>query len=464
MFGISEPRDTLQLRLSFQSRCVAVLNLRRLSMLAHNFRRSGKLKVPAWGREYEGWTEDLHFSSSLSDSILELPQKYQNNSWIHLRLSSEALLTYDEQSSESHFLPFLHYLPMVGGGLCSQACLFLATMLLYDECAAIFSLPEITYLAKGSPPDACDLNGLSITDILAYCRKSAGLTAHWQTGFRPFLEIPTEKDWKPILKAIRAYLGSRFPVLMPVDMDRMMGRGTRHLPVNENIYFANGENVRKESVPDSWPRDRRHMVLLVGCQRNGNAVLFQDCAFSPFMSATIGNIINANSYLLPVPNSTVSFLFGKKLRPATMVSITPTSVRLPLLQSYDEDRDTFVPGLMEISTSLEFTRTFNLPPEYYQPGESEYRLLGRQTLASGLEEMDATHPLRHYFMEIQRDFGGLLENGEMLWIELRPKIVLGWKAWKPPTDWDRRGPSTREFLLCYAFLANNSLTIQVVNE
>jgi len=316
LFNFSIPRFAL--RVYLDDECESFINARRLDVFCD--------QATHWARRRKGarWLSDVkeaapekppshHFrgSTPIADSLLRVPPDIQEK--FHV-LDVDLGLAYGE-GKPMRGSPYAKHVPLAGGGLCAQAACFMATALLHDECSGMYGIGEITALVTPSNLDEILLKGLTHNCIQTYFRnKAVGL---WACRQHVSGKDPAELSQR-FAAALRAYVLSDMPVVLPLDSSRMAGSCPPHLPIEgASIYGRNGMLESTETDPVA----RRHAVLVVGCSREGDDFLVHDPSSRPFLVASASQLIQAAPYH---DTDMTSLIRG------VMVPATPAAAKMPI--------------------------------------------------------------------------------------------------------------------------------------
>jgi hypothetical protein len=216
--------------------------------------------------------------------------------------------------------------------------------------AKVYGIAEITKLAT-SATHRLGINGLNayqITSFFRDCIPSTGATLQQLTDENP-------KQIERLGDALRAYIQSNCPVIVPLSCSRVFGQhietpNARQRPMIETT----GEVVISEGrrkVPLPKPKQLRtmlcqkgdlHAILLVGCHRAHDEFIYNDPATYPFLRASLTQLFNARPYVAPPTTGTDRPLLESDLEKFQFIPVTPAGVRLPLL-----DVNVDVPDLQE---------------------------------------------------------------------------------------------------------------------
>lgn len=467
MLGLSDPRFARRVRvrkphpLSGRDEVLALINLRRLSRLHDQIRFRGRVKtrrgmlaplLGKYGPSFSfAWQEELRKASSVADCVVTLPKRMRTAPWSVLTMPEEVLRQYGE-GLNGRAVPFMKHVKFLGGGMCAQACCFMANIICGKTARQIYACPEIT--AVSSPDDLdrvkggdCEISGMTARDIARYF-EAVGLRAinqrHRQT------EVSNAKDlallgtfMEPI---VEAYIASGWPIIFLVDLGRMKGVGTYNLP-GTDILSENGVNVRKTRLVAKTPKHACHAVVGIGVDVSGlKRVVINDPAHLPYICTPTKKLIQAGTYQSD-PDDSSPVLSGPQF-----IAVTPKNVRLPLLSHHRCD----IPGetgVQEIPGLDMLSRAFAL--EMLKEKDAVLRSIFKMERVA-FRLVDISQPWDPSFVfgmsvamrkvtvalmtEIRHE---LPASHRWVWLEIREGCVLLWDAEfdivrKPNVGW--RGP------------------------
>ena len=411
VFGLAMPRFAHRVYLSADGNDLSFVNARRISVL----KSAGQLRT--WGNRIDGrhrkvmalpdvriraeMVEDpeknpasqIADASPVADSYLRLPARFRERGYRALEV--DLSVAYGERDPDQGrsfpATPYMRHIKLAGGGMCAQACCFMANCVLVEHSRHVAGLAEITALAdegfaafserdtQDAGHDAFELkiSGLTVEGVARYF-ESVGLKAALQRGAPPASQHPhrvagASREWGC---ALRAYLRSNMPILLPVDLERMAG-GTSEklddpeagptacLPIYTRVDSVGRRSrdlepfdaARRSGQPASRAPVRhpsRHLVMLSGYDtRSPLNFLINDPAVLPFVEVTVGQLENCASYA----DSDLS-----RLKKREFISVCPEGCRLPLCQWKDPSqtgvgapagRQEWEPGLISIIDALQ---------------------------------------------------------------------------------------------------------------
>jgi hypothetical protein len=396
LFGISSPRFALRGYLPPHG----FVNARRLRSFADSasaaYRKSSR--VPHLPRKMASkkidWNElakeIVESAVCVADSLLHLPQRLHKKGYHALRC--ELGRAYGE-GRRIWGTPFLQHTPL-GGGLCAQAACFMVIALHQQTVKSVYGIAELTALARGNAEPYLELGGLdtqSVTEL--FNLPQIGLQAYHQSIAKAELDDLPREFAKA---ALRGYLMSQIPLIVPVDAGRMLGDLPEHSPpsVAENNKLPFCPTCKFATVTPGnppcpvWkarhpyctkkpgepcplkPCKQYHAVVLVGCHTtNQDQYLLNDPLTYPFLEASFDDLCLIRCYHEAVPDEDLP---NGPQRPLEFISATPPAIKLPLLNvPLDESHR---PGLM-ISAHAIQTDWRPRPPDFRVPryASAEYR-------------------------------------------------------------------------------------------
>ena len=275
-------------------------------------------------------------NTCIADSLL--PRKSSITDDWHL-IEVELGLPYGEGKTISG-TPFVRHVDVVGGGMCAQACCFMANALLHDHCSAIYGISEISAMAKTEGDLEAEfrmqLNGLKPFEMQRYFRR-VGLNGHLELPFKP-KGIP-DSSYHHLL---RAYLLSGFPIILSCDLGRLIGSGKAvqnaegfHEDLEKSsVYPVNiGLDSCKKLFPGEFhPRVKRkrrnHMVIMTGVKEadsNEPHYMIHDPAYLPFLDVTLTQLKHATTYKETDENESYS-----SINTLLVFPVLPARVNVPL--------------------------------------------------------------------------------------------------------------------------------------
>ena len=201
MLGLSSPRfaaRTSDLEIGF-------VNLRRIK------RTEEALTAAVGKREILDFLSE-HVISCVADCLLIPPADLLQVSHI---VTTNLWEAYDETDRVKKAYPYVMHTPM-GGGLCSQACCFMATALLHRYSRGIYAIPEVTKIAHTGDEINLSVQGLTTQQMRKFFYDDCVRLNTVGETFVP-RSVNLSLDKKRLSFAIRSYVLSGVPVLLMVD-------------------------------------------------------------------------------------------------------------------------------------------------------------------------------------------------------------------------------------------------------
>lgn len=373
LFGLSMPRFAARAYLNGDTS--SFVNARRLKLFVEQAPEFAKRKLkPREQGAIKEASELSHRSpeylsparaaegiSRIGDCYLARPHNCEGFEILQVQLAQaygEAVKTRDRFPGT----PFMRAVDMAGGGLCAQACCFMATVLLHEFASGVYGIAEITYYAVQSkssdgPIRELSLSGLTLESMARYFKRIR-LRAPVLALDERHRVVPEDLRRNIKEAAFRAYVRSSMPVVVPVDLGRLFGLqprfkgGRRTLSRRTESIYGSPDN--REKIPPQLRaqgfRHHNHAVVLVGYNKATRQFLFNDPAVRPFVKATATEILEAAPYS----------------EPSRFLPITPADVRIPLLSSGN------VLGLFETIVLLQQSPLVR--SHYPQTSDDEYSL------------------------------------------------------------------------------------------
>ena len=434
MLGLSDPRFSRRVLMYSNKECLGLVNVRRMRRLGDQLKNYSLLKA-------------LHKSSSIGDSILRIPEKFNEDEWHVLTLPPEITTYYgDEFLARNSVLgdrtvPFLRHVDIAGGGLCAQACCFMATLLTHRWAKQIVSIPEISYLGVEPTGDQLRLSGLNEIEAQQYfLDETTGLGATIQTGpkLREEATFPTNADWSRVLHALKAYLSCGCPVICTVDDGRMKGKDSPNCRIPASKVITH---------PEEWPNRKskrkfencRHMVLAIGFKRTDAKLLVNDPGNGPFVELHVSDLFQNACYVKGTSGKTR----GKYLGRPHFIPVCPKNVRLPLLDflyaragqhSFDEGK-----GLFSYLVYFDEGRHFKKGIRGCIPKllESEFTLIQLSELHAKLLSRFGESRLKGFQSWIDSLFRIGWPKDHWTWLQINDHFIFIWDAQADPLQGQR---------------------------
>ncbi len=316
LLGLSAPRFAIRKYVDEPSRSGRLpifFNLRRLVWLANAIERThgNRLGAPEFREEIE------QSPYVIADSLLD-PSRFRAAGF-HV-LTADLGRHYGESVVCERGTPFLQHLKL-GGGMCAQACLFMAICLQERYANSILGVAELTASTKKALNDQkFSLRGLTAEQMVEVLRSHrVGLTGFLEGSA---LHFANQQDPLAIVGTVwKAYLHSNVPVIVLVDLGVVSGAKLTAAEWTERcIWGRNHLTVRPDfTKPQPAHPPGQHAVVLVGCSGD-NTFLFNDPALFPFLKASLSELNEAR-----IPEK------PGKLQCMQFIPVLPAAVRMPLL-------------------------------------------------------------------------------------------------------------------------------------
>lgn len=467
LLGVSDPRFCQRVLMLDGNRCVGLVNVRRMRRLLDQL---NELKI----RRY---IPDPLRAKPIAECLLAVPDSLGEDEWQILKVPDDLALNLGEGlhspihetiKAGGRLMPYFMHLHILGGGMCAQACCYMASLLLYDRAKSIYSSPEISHISVNHQSGPLRLSGLNTAGILQYfSSERVGMNAVEQFSDWHGVGQPMAQQYLPFYEAIRAYINAGCPLICPVDSGRMLGRAysaetkehqeeRRRKPPEEccpepkNVLRENNLSRTVAAAHYPNPKDQRHAVLVVGYHKHREQLLVMDPATYPFLKMHPADLLLNACYAVPKRRQ---FVYGDRLCPGSIIPITPAAVRLPLLDynaaepaGHSHKRR----GLMHIAATLPSQTPVNSYCGQYEVPEfclaQLERVASPQELRRLVKALDEPlMELIHAETETWQQAG--LPGDTWLWIMRSHDGVFFWNAGQPAETWDDALENWQDFLL-----------------
>lgn len=442
-FGVAMPRFAIRLYLDPEGD--SFINLRR----AARFHERLRVERPPFGwagrlspSESRNLRTDINFDAAaasvapdfpgiLADSVLQVPPQLEPEYAIRVRDFNPM---YDARARRAIGTSYVYH---KGVGQCSDACCFMASMMLYEHVRNIYALIEIQAIAANPQLGEVAFSGLTPLEIKSYFENArVHLSAIPQVVEGANYD---RQDERLLAIALRAYTKSGCPVIVYTDLRRMFGVASPNCTVDvQPIYGAEGLNVTLNSatVP---AQDRRwpHAVLVIGSSTdNSDWFVFHDPAVMPYVEATSGQLLAGSPYSSDIMNS---------LHRGWIQPVTAPGVKMPLFDTEQlaGSERVRLAGLRSIAAEWltrfhERDKALGIEDDWLVGDllNAEYRLLQCQDLLSrgvsivedivGRDSFIADH-----FRSLARSVPPS-KNGAWVWIQVMRSEVWVWNASAEP--------------------------------
>ncbi|MFO1491748.1 MAG: hypothetical protein U1F77_06825 [Kiritimatiellia bacterium] len=398
LYGICSPRFSF--RIYFGSS--GFVNVRRASLLEKSLRNKNAPTVNA---------------TIIGDCFFAIPERLTTESYFILATDYWAAYGEEPRCKGS---PFIQCGNLVTGE-CSQATTFMATLLLNKYAKGVYGMAEMSALlaSEGGPVVIGPLTPPEIDSYLRMPQVGLSLAKEKVPAYPVLIEEhnSAQTQEQMLALAMQAYLKSGFPIIFPVDKNRMCGYGV----------FA-PDNVYKKNFPDAYPKpllgdsaSHHHMVLVIGFKPSETRppehhFVFHDPQALPFLTITAKDMIAVGCYLTPTKSE-------KRIK-GLFYPVIPKSIKLPLLNIVDDTR-TLCFGVAVISyytrSMLENVRDF-VSGELYLDSFQLVDLMDPTTYPVNLEP----------FIEQVKANEGARSLNRWMWLQSIGETLLFWDAEKRP--------------------------------
>jgi sugar phosphate isomerase/epimerase len=215
----------------------------------------------------------------------------------------------------------------ISGGVCAQACCFMATTLKYRHARTVCGLAEISYLAR-TEPSKITMSGLSEQEMSRYFD---------QVQLRSIVQTIPLRDTRQMATALGSYLMSDIPVIATVDQRKLKdfnGGDSPQYPCPKRGIYQAYEDAFDVGFTLQPAQSYKHAVLFVGVEPHFQVFLVHDPSALPFMGLHRGHLQN----------------LGDKAGPPHFLPVTPKAVQVPLLCEINPGRSH---GLMTLSVNAD---------------------------------------------------------------------------------------------------------------
>jgi hypothetical protein len=417
LFALPLPRFAIRIKLSDG---VSFVNCRRLKILHKHFpfgrisywavrdltlRREERLpnveerslRVPV----------DFEDASVIADAYLVPPEDTQKRFQL---VTVPLALEYGEVKSAKEdypeATPYMKHIELFGGGSCSQAAAFMATVLMTRHARSVYGVAEISCISDIKRREICT-GGMTLDSTKSYF-ENIGLSCKMEQC-APGLEEFSSAKPKVLATQLKAYLFSRMPIIVPVNALKMAYSPSE----DQSVYGRNRYEVAKSSL--NAHALNNHSIVLIGAGiANSNEILFHDPGAVPYMTCTTSDLVNI-SYRSDSYN-------------ALYQSITPEKVLMPLGWSRSQENQAPFPGLMDIARLYIAEQRIDRPDPLIETGD-----FGLSSLES-LSQHPLIKTLLSGDLHLREQFDFLivwLERqipSRWIWFQILSDSVLLWDA------------------------------------
>lgn len=419
--GLSSPRFAARIYVEIGGEEVAFLNLRRLADLEAAIRRrfgiAASVPLP---RELR---------NAVADSLLSVPPQL---TYEYHCLTSEMAGVYNEESP-GRGTPYVSQLEWLGGGVCAECAAATSVQLLFEYCECVHGVAEVKSLSNSDPVDMLDSGGMYPESLVRYLRRQPPGPGLW--GAVLTTERPATKalgrdfriESRDLSWALRCYVASGIPVILPVDLSRMNGG---FLGIEDYSNTQRKDILTKNNAPasiaiDGWPthdngddtedgialRVREHMVVVAGIGKSGTTSLrpanderfvIHDSATLPFLRASGQDLFDVVSgddrerVLLPVTPAKAQVPLLPVESADSVRSVSEVAYWLqrcdessPYYVDYEYHFDIGTFRLVDLSTWDSSQSYEDLPPNFYCDSEDFPSLIVRELLSNASQIKEA---------------------------------------------------------------------------
>lgn len=469
IFGCSTPRFAL--RIYFRN-SPGFLNIRRLRPLETILQRRKASTEPPQSSLHTLSHEEIvqilqdERQSCIADCLLPHPQDISLDDYhiLKVRLSDAYGETLSGFNAHYSSTPFVKNVSL-GGGLCAQACCFMSTALLHDHALGVHGLADITALANSPRHRILSISDMNYPAMSRYfAAVSLAMTqqcTHAQCFDGPIHGL--KADTLEFESAIKSYLLSGIPVVLPVDTGRMLGfkslDSAEPRQESDSIYKQNGLTIDVTKFDRTKPD--RHCVVIVGVSKYSEPghtkFLFNDPSYFPFMDATVTELMDAGPYLGNTG----------QIDRTTFFSITPAAVKMPLLDYKPLGSLEYRAGLRRLSKT--FRQTQMASPLRYPAEQTTHFILTQIKDFSSLRYLD---PLTHKTDHIPKAWASIRDqlvllgqklqatvhwqDHRWLWLEIMKDAIWVWDAEVEPIMYDEQA-GMHEYLVAKLAINGNQI-------
>jgi hypothetical protein len=310
LFGLSSPRFCIRKYITTPAgQQPTLFNLRRLQWFYNSL---AALEANDRGFDADSVRHDVvELGLAFADSLIALPPQIANDYHV---IQCSLSQYYGESRAWPPAVPFLQHMPL-GGGMCAQACIFMALCLYERIVKKLCSIAELTALGLTKDGNSFVMGGFEADKIAEVISKNGfGLTG--------FLEaMPEGQDYHAppmnssgrstswLSASLTAYVRSNVPVICLVDLGKVGGPWLPDDQWSRSCIW--GTNRTRRHKLDGEPHQRAHSVLAIGCHRSDRSqFLINDPAMYPLMKCSFDQLhaaricnaqgLGASLHLIPV--------------------------------------------------------------------------------------------------------------------------------------------------------------------
>ena len=456
LFGLPMPRFSARAYLDAKNQ--SFVNLRRARLFA--------LNLPCWSQRRPGANHSPQIVAEpradkrlklrtqvalVGDCYLSVPEYVRFNCAEGKRslatdfhvITTNLLAAYGEVASSNNLSTnkargtgYIQYTELTG--TCSQAACFIASVLLSDHAKGVYGLAEVTALAKDERgySDEIPVVGLTCREIVNYFQSDfVQLNCSFQQVPRNRLKGQTAEQL--FCQALKAYLISNMPVILPVDKERWEGRGGEAdlcLP-GPSIHEINDTGIRHRpmSVDSSTLQPSDHCVVLVGCHSAGiDEFVVHDPLSVPYLLAHSDKLVASSFYRTDLDSGDRNL---SSLDKFIFQPVTPKEVKVPL-QSWlnpalERKTDGFNLGLVELSLLFIAHYRYSAKRSLVIGGDLEvglFRLLQLGVLKDVLPSLTSNPRLLNWAQEVINYLVETYDNCQWIWVQVFSESIWIWNA------------------------------------
>lgn len=337
----------------------------------------------------------------------------------------------------------------LGGGLCAQACCYMATSIMHRHASKICGLAEITALASSPTLKELLLTGLDEYEISSYF-EAVNLRSIFQFVNPQFntdkFKVPADTEFT---LALSSYVLSDIPVILGVDYDALATG-------DESIFARNGlpQNKKRADTP-------AHAILAVGCswrwaprssqQSSKPSTFVLHCPSTmPWLTADVEQLSRIG--ICPDPDGKWDARTPFDLRYATFLPVTPAAVRMPLLSYRSKAQEVLLSGKCRNDNGKQSLSRKGLIGISYGHHDPSLRNEERQFHLFPLNGLISLSVEPHFSRERWIDLGEFLNSENIVrwfmdnfgwrgdhwvWAECGPNVLKVWDAETSPESMDR---------------------------
>lgn len=284
LLGFSHPRFAIRAYLSSeQEGCLGWVSLRRLAELA----KQSVVWHEATQLEPNQESIFTRHPSFVADSFFRVPQTLSTD---HHVLVCNFSHEYAEPDFEA--APFMQSVPL-GGGLCAQACAWMASAIVYNHADTMHGPSEISLLVALAE-NLADISEISING-LSFLQLNKYFSTISLAGPVCMFDASVHYERKMAEHVVRSYVFSGIPVIAAVDLGRLRGvAGLGSIVLGHSIYASN--KVPPAFLPRPAYKLQHHAVLVSGFGCVSGDCVLHDPSSVPFLKVSFSDLIDRRTY------------------------------------------------------------------------------------------------------------------------------------------------------------------------